>query len=197
MRLIGTNKSSVQEIPAFHGSTALLPNHNQKAPTMTSPISADHEPTPAASSSGRASSRPANAIIDLNLARASAQEMRGEWLTAVAIGVVTIHDLVEHAAAPEGRPLMRLPLRRLLLASPDFTIKEADRILKHVSDVLGLRDDDRRNQRTVQWLLDDRTGCRRFMAWMDAIAPRERPWPGWPATPSSTTAVGKPETLGR
>ncbi|WP_104136662.1 hypothetical protein [Cryobacterium sp. Y62] len=164
---------------------------------MTSQIAQDQEPTTAAQTSGDAPSRPANAIVELNAARAAAQEIRSEWLTAVTIGVLTIHDLVEHAAAPEGRPLMRLPLRRLLLASPDFTIKEADRILKHVSDVLRLRDDDRRNQRTVQWLLDDRTGCRRFMAWMDAIAPRERPWSGWPATPSSTTTVGKPETLGR
>jgi hypothetical protein len=187
VRLIGTNKSSVQELPAFHDSTALLPNHNQKVPTMTSPISADHEPTPAASSSGRASSRPANAIIDLNLARASAQEMRGEWLTAVAIGVLTIHDLVEHAATPTGKALMRVTLRRLLLASPEFTIKQTDHILQHVNDVLGLAGDDRKNPRTIQWLLDDRTGGRRFITWTDATAARELPWLGWPATPRPST----------
>ena len=154
---------------------------------MTSQLAQDQEPTTAAQTSGEAPSRPANAIVDLNAARAAAQEIRSEWLTAVTIGVLTIHDLVEHAATPSGKALRRVTLRRLLLASPDFTIKQTDHILQHVNDVLGLAGDDRKKPRTIQWLLDDRTGGRRVITWTDATAARELPWLGWPATPRPRT----------
>ena len=104
-------------------------------------------------------------------------------MTAVTIGVLTIHDLVEHAVTNEGKPLMRVSLRRLLLASPDYTMKQADHVLNHLCVVLGLPDDEVQKKFNVQWLLDERSGGRRFAAWMDAVSPRDRPWAGWPATP--------------
>lgn len=114
-----------------------------------------------------------------NNARAAAADMRSDWLVSLDAGVSTAVDLFVHACTSEGRPLLRLPLRQVLLSQPKFGQARVTRTLDRIQLVLGVEMPVR--SMTVGWLLDSRSGGRRFMAWLDATQIlRSEPRPGFP-----------------
>jgi hypothetical protein len=125
------------------------------------------------------SGRPSTPLWQANSARDAAAKLRAEWLVSLDAELVSVSDLLLHACTLEGRPLLRLPLRQVLLSQPDLGVARAGKILARIQDLLGLEMPVRKM--TVAWLLDRRAGGRRFMAWLDATQKsRSEPWPGFP-----------------
>lgn len=56
-----------------------------------------------------------------------ANAMRGEWLQAVAQGLVTLPELIEQAVVPEYAPLKRIPLYRAVNAHLDSLSRDQHR----------------------------------------------------------------------
>ena len=62
---------------------------------------------------------------------------------------------------------------------PGWGRKRTEAVIRKVSSVATGRIEAR--QITVGWLLDPRSGGRRFAAWLDALEPKTGPaWPGFP-----------------
>jgi hypothetical protein len=122
---------------------------------------------------------PSTPLWRANNARAEAARDRAEWLVSLDAGVNTAEDLFEFACTFEGRPLLRLPLRQVLLARKGFGTARATKTLARVQSLLGVEMPVRKM--TVAWLLDSRVGGRRFMAWLDCTRDfRSEPWSGFP-----------------
>jgi hypothetical protein len=125
------------------------------------------------------STPPQNSIGSLNRAREAAARVRGEWLLLLRDDLVGPNDVLTEASTPDGRPLLKLSLRQLLLARPGWGRKRTEAVIRKVSSVATGRIEAR--QITVGWLLDPRSGGRRFAAWLDALEPKTGPaWPGFP-----------------
>lgn len=125
------------------------------------------------------STPPPNSIGALNAAREAAARVRGEWLLLVRDEIVGPNDVLTEAATPAGKPLLKLSVRQLLLARPGWGRKRTDAVIRKVSSVATGSIEAR--QMTVGWLLDPRSGGRRFAAWLDAFEPKAGPaWPGFP-----------------
>lgn len=139
-------------------------------------------------------SAPANrpGIAELARSREAAARHRGEWLTLIADGVSTIDQLFTEAAAPDGRPLLKLSLRQVLLAQPGWGRNRTRAVLEKILSVAGGRVGHVQSanvghvQPTVSWLLDSRSGGRRVAALLDALEPKKgAPWPGFPFSPQA------------
>lgn len=115
-------------------------------------------------------------------ARRGANRRRAEHLSLVATGLLSVHDVVASACAPEGAPLLRISLRQLLGAQPDWGKTRVNAAMARMATLLG--EDDASRERTVAWLVDPRVRGARLLAFADAttsdIGP---PWPGFPFTP--------------
>ena len=125
---------------------------------------------------------PATPLWRANTAREEAAKLRAEWLVGLDAGLVSLADLFAFAATSEGRPLLRIPLRQVLLSAPSIGSSRAPQILARVQSLLGVEMPVRKM--TIAWLLDSRTGGRRFMAWVDSTEiSRSEPWSGFPYAP--------------
>ena len=123
-----------------------------------------------------------------NSARAIANQMRAAELIAVAESRQTIHDVITHAATQQGRPLLRITLRQLLLAQPGWGEQRTTATLKKLASPIGQAAPPLRKL-TIAWLLDQRSGGRRFMAFCDTFSAKSAaPWPGFPFAPRGTSS---------
>lgn len=116
-----------------------------------------------------------------NQARRAATTYRAEWLVALAEDVVTLPDVLAHAATEEGRPLLRVRLHQLLTTQPGWGEVRAGRVLATLGEFLS--EPGCATGRTLAWLLDPRAGGRRVTAFLEAYFARRRhetPWPGFP-----------------
>jgi hypothetical protein len=115
-----------------------------------------------------------------NTARALATQERARQLIAVTNMNITIHEVIRAAATPQGRPILRITLRQLLLAQPGWGEQKTNAVLNKLSSSLGQPTPQLRKL-TIAWLLDPRAGGRRFMAFCDTFnANSAPPWRGYP-----------------
>ena len=125
------------------------------------------------------SGSPSTPLWQANEARREAAVYRAEWLVDLDSSTSTVNDLFKAACTDNGRPLLRLPLRQVLLAEGRIGEAKVGRTLLRIQELLGTEMPVR--AMTVAWLLDSRTGGKRFMAWLDANQfQRSKPWPSFP-----------------
>lgn len=132
--------------------------------------------------------RPYTPVSTARRAGLEARRFRAEHLLAVSDGQMTPTQLVERAADYDARALRRIRLTRLLTAQPGCGTAGADAILASLWHCLHgspAAPEDRQEMRswTVAWLLDTRSGGRRWAAWVDALTRTrviEAPWPAFP-----------------
>ncbi|GAA4153738.1 hypothetical protein GCM10022286_00490 [Gryllotalpicola daejeonensis] len=113
----------------------------------------------------------------------AARRQRAAALLRVTAGEITVPDLIREACSEAGRPLLRLTLRQVLLAQPKWTKGRVERTLIRLGQVLeaDLGEHARLN---LAWLVDPRSGGRRFTAFCDCLVPSQAPpWDGFPWTP--------------
>ncbi|WIB65455.1 hypothetical protein [Curtobacterium sp. MCBD17_040] len=128
-------------------------------------------------------------LADANSARAAARHLRATALMHVATGRASVHDVIRLACKPNGKPLLRITLKQLLLAQPGVGDETVARITRHVLHLTG--SDVAPRKFTIAWLLDARAGGRRFMAFCDALGNNSAtPWPGFPFTPRPARISG-------
>jgi hypothetical protein len=138
-----------------------------------------------------ADERPYTPISTARRAGDAARRHRAEHLLAVADGSLTPLEVIERAAAYGHRALRRITLRRLLTAQPGVGEATADRMLTRMLTCLRggaptRTDRDSMVKLTIAWLLDTRTGGRRWAAFTDALRRTRQvnaPWPGFPYAP--------------
>lgn len=125
-------------------------------------------------------SAPAGATLrELHSARLNADRLRAEWQLLIHEQMVTPGDALTEAARPEAKPLLKLTLRQLLLAQPGWGSTRVKGVIDKILSVADAKIDPR--QATVGWLLDPRSGGRRYAAWLDAFEPRSAlGGPGFP-----------------
>lgn len=92
---------------------------------------------------------------------------RGNWILLVSEGMFTPTDVIAEAAKPAGAPLLKLGLRQLVMAQPDWGEARSSALVSKVISVSGSKIPVAKA--TVSWLLDRRSGGRRFAAWLDSI----------------------------
>lgn len=115
----------------------------------------------------------------LHRARREAALFRAEWLMLLHDGTVAPNDVVREAAEPDAQPLLRLSIRQMLLAQEGWGRKTAEAVIGKVMAVTEGRMGPR--QTALGWLLDRKSGGRRFAAWLDAFEPKAGPaWNGFP-----------------
>jgi hypothetical protein len=125
------------------------------------------------------------ALSTANSAKRRANRIRSEHLVAVAKGTATAVDVVKSAASDEGKALLRLTLRQLLLAQPGWGEDRCRSTIDKITAVTGTTPD----RVTLAWLLDPRAAGRRFFAFCDALHVNNNPpWPGFPHTARPTAA---------
>jgi len=125
-----------------------------------------------------------------NSARAAARHVRAAALIHVAEGRTGVHDVIRLACTPNGRPLLRITVKQLLLAQPGVGDETVSRAIRHLLAVTGAGDTPVRRI-TLAWMLDARAGGRRFMAFCDALGDNSTtPWPGFPFTPRPARTPG-------
>lgn len=107
-------------------------------------------------------------------ARRQAEMVRGNWMMMISQGIVSPTEVVCEAAKPEGAPLLKLKLHQLLLAQPDCSLGKATARLSQALRVSSARSKPT-DRPTVAWLLDRRSGGRRFAAWLDSETPKQGP----------------------
>lgn len=126
-----------------------------------------------------------------NISRAKAQEVRAEWLIGISADILTMADLLAFAATPPGRPLRRISLFQLLTSRPGRGPATAKAVLAKLR--VALRCETPSQAMTIGWLLDNRAGGRRFIAWGSCVeVGRElTPWNNWPfvAAPSGPVSI--------
>lgn len=146
---------------------------------------------------------PYNDVTVLNTARRRAQRTRGTHLYSVVEGMSSIWDVLDAATQPEGIPLRKLTLPRLLAAQPGWGPVRVERLLTQMSDLCGMNVPGQ-SEMTIGWMLDTRAGGRRFEALVDAMSRVDEsgrevvtttPWPGFPygRVPMSVRAGGAHE----
>lgn len=117
---------------------------------------------------------------DLAAARRNANKVRAEWLVAISEGILTADDLVRAACDPDGKPLLKISLRQLVMAQPGFGPARADRILGKMHVALFGHATPTDKVTTVAHLVDPRTVGRRYVAFRDAMCDRTTPVAGFP-----------------
>lgn len=125
------------------------------------------------------SAPPFTPVEELNRARRSASLFRAEWLMLIHGELVTPGDLLQESSRTESASLLKLSLRQVLLAQPGWGRVRTDAMTSHIMSVTGVSVEQRKL--TIGWVLDPRSGGRRFAAWLDAIATKDAPpWAGFP-----------------
>ncbi|WP_156250841.1 hypothetical protein [Pseudactinotalea terrae] len=119
-------------------------------------------------------------------ARRSAAMRRAEYLMSVTDGLLSVNDVVNAAAEPGNKALLRITLHQLLLSQPGWGQVRAGAAMDRLVSLLGLRLDVGPLRRLpLSWLLDPRAAGTRLLAWLDATTPQmAAPWPGFPFTPA-------------
>jgi hypothetical protein len=152
----------------------------------------DQQPRPPAAPAGNDEA----GMVAMWAAGAAARRCRAEWMLGVTQGLIEPTQLVQHAATDDGAPLLRINLRRLLLARPGRGARDADSVIEallreHPSRTNGTKPADL----TVAWLLDNRALGRRFSTWLAVLHANrtEPPWPGFPFTPAPAGAGPRAE----
>lgn len=100
-------------------------------------------------------------------ARHAADMTRGNWLLLVSEGMATPTQVIAEAAKPHGAALLKLRLRQLVQAQPDWGEGRSSALVSKVAKIAGSKKP--ASEATIGWLLDRRTGGRRFAAWLDSI----------------------------
>ncbi|MGO1851816.1 MAG: hypothetical protein ACTH0V_00220 [Microbacteriaceae bacterium] len=136
-------------------------------------------PLPVPDGTGR-ESRPA--LTEANAAAAHAREVRARALVDIDQGALTIEKLLDRARTPDGAVYQRVTLTQLLRAA-GHSEGSVRRVLEHTLRTLGDNPGTPRRSLTVSWLLDGRSRGRRIAALQDALAPRDKPWAGYPWAP--------------
>lgn len=129
-----------------------------------------------------------------------ARTMRSEWLVSIAHELVTVDELITHAATADGAPLLKLQLRQILSAQPTVGLTTADNIIATMCRFVGLDAALVGTKQTVAWLLDPRCQGTRWLAWCDTRYTKNAtsPWPGFPLTTApEVTALRDFLDLGR
>lgn len=124
-------------------------------------------------------------------AREQAARVRGRALVDLHSGALTLPELLAAASEPSGVALQRLRLATVLHAS-GIPPRRTATAIRHMLALLEEPVGDRTGRITVSWLLDDRSAGRRLLALQDGLAPRSRPWPGYPwrGRPGGMPATG-------
>lgn len=120
-----------------------------------------------------------------NAARKTAAEVRAHAIAEISSDMSNISRILQRACLPEGRPLLRLPLVRLLSAQTGVSRRSAQCRVARMHELLGLAVPRTAviDRLTVGWLIDSRSGGRRVLALADAHDKKdEEPWPGFPYT---------------
>lgn len=127
--------------------------------------------------------RPRPTLDTANAARTSARRYRAEWLIALTEGLINPFELFEQAATEEGKPLRKLSLRQVLLSQPGWGKSKTYPRLEMLRDTLKASNAEKL---TVGWLIDPRSGGRRFLTFLDIFTATktEPPWPGFPFAPA-------------
>lgn len=115
-------------------------------------------------------------------ALASARRERAETIARVALGELDVHDVIEAATRPGNKALLALRLEKILGAQPEWGHRRVKAFFAHIDAIVEAPPPTKGHQ--ISWLLDRRSGGRRFLAWADAWHDRDRPpWPGFPHAP--------------
>lgn len=114
---------------------------------------------------------------------AAHRHYRADWLQRLDAGTATPLDLLKDAATPQGRPLLRLTMRQVLLSVPHSSVGAVEKLLRQLRDVTDCYDLSL-GKVTVAWLLDNRCKGSRQAAWigLEKQARNTPPWPGYPFT---------------
>lgn len=114
------------------------------------------------------------ATVALSRARVS----RAAALTEVAEGKYTAEEMIQRCCDPDEDPaLLRITVRELLASQPGWSLRTASNVTNRMAEALGEK------PKTIAWLIDRRTGGKRWMAYLDATAERALPWTGYPWQP--------------
>lgn len=117
---------------------------------------------------------------DARVVLAAARRQRAEYLVSLAEGLLTPLDLVEAATSDSGRALRKIGLRQMHLNCQGWGRRRTDRLLAGLASRLDL-DPAGVQEKQVAWLIDPRSGGRRFLAWLDVQHEKtEGPWSGFP-----------------
>lgn len=155
---------------------------SERTATMSSPGWDRAHLQPAAQPSGGRLLAPS----EVASVRRAASRQRAECTLRVALGEITVWDVLRDASRPGGRALLRISLRQLLLSRPKVGAVRAQEVIDRTFALLG----DTAQRPTVQWLIDPRAQGRRILAFLDATRdlPDGPPWPGFPFAPHPGTA---------
>ncbi|WP_433673919.1 hypothetical protein [Microbacterium gorillae] len=121
-----------------------------------------------------------------------ARQVRADWLFSLQDGVVSMFDIITQACEPDGRPLLRIGLVRLLEHQDGWSRHAAITTINQTLRLLSLPELSARGaaKLTVQWLVDARSGGRRQLAFADAMDSKTQlPWPGFPYSPQQEGAT--------
>lgn len=125
-----------------------------------------------------ATSHPTPPSSKATAALATARMIRAAALTEVAEGRYTAEEMIARACDPDENPaLLRITLRELLASQPGWGVRSASIVTRRMAEALGEK------PKTIAWLVDRRTGGKRWMAYLDATAERALPWAGYPWQP--------------
>lgn len=127
-------------------------------------------------------------LVEARSALMEARRTRAHGLVEVKLGRWTPERLLDEAATRPNHPLRRVKLSALLGAQAGWGTARVQRTLDRVRQVCG-EPERPFTDMNVSWLLDRRSGGRRYLAWLDAATPKTMPWSGWPFTP-------QPQNLG-
>jgi len=121
----------------------------------------------------------------------SAASLRAEHTQSVAMGLLTIHDVIEAAGRPGGRPLLRISINQLLLAQPGWGTARTRTVLDRLRLMTETRSAKEKVARLdIAWLVDPRARGTRLVAFLDVTCqPTGAPWPGFPFRPAPEGAV--------
>lgn len=111
----------------------------------------------------------------------AAQEARAEWLLQIHYKKVKPRDFIDAARDPSWVALRRESLRQVIISEPGVGEGRWRQVRDRMLDALDIKVWDK--DLTVGWVLDPRAGGRRYHALIDALRPREAPWPGFPWEP--------------
>jgi hypothetical protein len=131
---------------------------------------------------------PMPSLAVANQAAAAARMVRAKLLIQIADSdnPTTAVDALHAAVGTEGKPILRISIRDILLAQPGWGEERTARTIRQILDNLQIPEPKSRKM-TIGWLLDRRAGGRRFMAFADALRVKDLPWAGFPHTKRPTT----------
>lgn len=132
--------------------------------------------------------------------RRELSRIRIEALLALREGLITLEDFFDTATTSDGRALASLTIRQLLTWLPDYKPSDVELVYTGMLAGLSMRPAEVSSKSiTVRWLLDRRTGGRRWESLWLAVRTFEsarssddgaaKPWPGFPFAPAPKEAA--------